>query len=603
MLFPKVEILRDKSELLTPKEFLAIDTETTGDSIKMDYTPLLDKIVLVTISDGERRQVVSPEMLPVVKGLLEDPQIPKVFHNAKYDLHVLANHGYFLKGPIWDTMVMAWLICVNDKFSLDAVAEQYLGEGKKSYAKIFSPKNPFLSDLELSFEYASRDAFLTATVFPILRDKLKSFPWILKEGKTLWDYYCEIESKFTLVLFNMERRGIKVDVQYLVELGKTLNEKISQIEEEINAAAGRPINLRSHQQLAKFLFNDLGIVSSAKTPGGKFLSTNEDVLKDLASKGYKLVDRILEHRKLSKLLSTYVTGLIEKVNLTGGRLYPTFNQTNARTGRLSASNPNTQNFPKQKDQYKIRSAFIADKDKCLIDADLSQAEVRLIAHISGDPALIKSVMQKDVYTAIGSEVFGVPPDKITKAMRERIKRLVLATNYGMSAKRLAVELTEGGIPTTSAEAENLLDRYFKVFPLLHKYIENIPYIVKQNGGKFYTLLGRHRDIMELFSSSFNTKAEGERQAVNTGPQAGVADVLRMSMISLESDQELSEYGVRMLLQIHDELLFEAPCDKVTDKVLDRIKHIMTNSLEQVGINLTVPLNVDIQKIYRWSDRK
>jgi len=603
---PKVEVVRDKSMVLKPQDYLVIDTETDGTSVKMGYTPILDRLILVSISDGKRRQIIPMELVrSCLADLLKDESLPKVFHNATYDLHVLANIGLDFAGPIFDTMVMAWLLDSNDtSASLDSLASRYLSEGKRSFGKVFDDKkNPFLSNLELSFEYASHDAWLTAKLYELLERELKNRKWIFRQGKNLYDYYLEFESPFTKVLFNMERRGIRIDLNYVNEIEAKITKRLEEIEMEVNLMAKRPINLNSPVQLSKLLFNDLGLPPVKRTNSGSY-STDVSVLETLAAQGVTIAKVLLEYRSLGTLYKTFVKGIKKRVPLTGGRLHPTFNQAGTRTGRLSGSSPNTQNFPRpDNDPFKIRKVFIASDGYALVDSDYSQAEVRLIAHLSADEALIRSITgSDDVYTAIAKDIFNVPEEEVTKRIRNIVKRLVLAVNYGMSPQTLAESLTKGGIPTTVNEAKDLLDRYFKTYRGLGDYIKFIPGVVKKNNGYFFTLLGRPRYIPEILSNSYRSRSLGERQAVNTGPQGGVADLLRVAMVLIESDEELSELGCRMLLQIHDELLFECP-EENKEKVVDRVKDIMLNCFPKVGLNLAVPMKVDISTGKTWAEAK
>ena len=603
---PKVEVVRIPESVLRPGEWIAIDTETTGESVKLGYTPMLDRVILASISDGKRRQIIPVELVCQALGpILKDPSIIKVFHNAKYDMHVLCNLGLKIEGPVVDTMVLGWLVDTNDiTASLDSLAEKYLGAGKRSFGKIFdAKKNPFLSDLELSFEYASYDAWITALLFQELRSILVERNWPLRPGKSMWDYYLEFEAPFTKVLFNMERRGVRIDMDYVDDVERKIKTRLSEIESEVNLAARKPVNLNSPAQLSDLLFNHLGCRPKKLTATGAY-STDVSVLEELAAEGVSVAKLVLEYRALSTLNKTFVQGIKKRVPLTGGRLYPTFNQSGTRTGRLSGSSPNTQNFPRpDNDPFQIRKAFLASDGHLLIDSDYSQAEVRLIAHLCGDARLVESILTSDdVYTAIAKDIFGIPKEDVTKKIRNIVKRLVLAVNYGMAPSTLAEDLTKGGIPTTPSEAEQLLGRYFSTYPLLRDYIDRIPYVVKENKGYFYTLLGRTRFIPELLSSSNRTFSLGKRQAVNTGPQGGVADLLRVAMIQIETDEDLKQMGNKMLLQIHDELLFECP-EQHVDEAMKRISSIMKDCLETVGIKLAAPMVVEIRSGKNWAEAK
>ena len=412
----------------------------------------------------------------------------------------------------------------------------------------------------------------------------------LRREPDLVKIYETIELPLTPVLVRMEERGIRVDVGLLAEMSREMGAQLASLESRIYAEAGTEFNINSPQQLGHVLFEKLNYPSAKKTKGTKAYSTSVEVLQELASHGFPVPQLILQHRELHKLKSTYVDALPQLVDRTG-RVHTSFNQAVAATGRLSSSDPNLQNIPIRTETGRvIRKAFVADAGHMLLSADYSQVELRVLAHMSGDPDLIETFRRgADIHRATASKMFGIPEDQLTTEQRRAAKTINFGVLYGMSAFRLSNELN---IPTQ--QAKDFIDAYFSRYPRIQEFLDET-LAAARTTGKVTTLFGRVRYIPEIHNKSFTVRGNAERMATNAPIQGTAADLLKLAMIAL--DARLDERVARMLLTVHDEIVIE-----VRDDRAEEVAGIVRDTMENIH-PLAVPLAVDTQWGRNWYEAK
>ncbi len=530
-----------------------------------------------------------PKALEDLGRLFADPNVPKVGHNIKYDLVLLKRHGYSLKGLACDTMVASYVLDPTRRaHGLDELAEEILGHHMISYKEVTSdlPKGKSFAwvPVEQAKTYACEDAHVTFLLYQYFWTKLR------EEG--LLDLYQRIEHPLIEVLARMEMAGIKIDIPYLEDLARQMAGELKELEERIYALAGERFNLNSSVQLGAILFEKLKLPTVKKTRKTRAYSTDTEVLEALSNQ-HELPRLVLRYRTLAKLKSTYVEALPKLVNPETGRLHTSFNQTVTATGRLSSSEPNLQNIPVRGEEgLKIRRAFVPEKGFVFLSVDYSQIDLRVLAHYSGDKTLIKAFKRgEDIHRRTAAEVFGVPPEMVTPEMRRLAKTINFGIVYGMSAYGLAKELKIG-----RREAQAFIDRYFARYPGVKKYMEEIVAKAREQGF-VTTLFGRKRPLPDINSPNRNAREFAERTAINTPIQGTAADIIKLAMITI--DQGLRERGLktRMLLQVHDELLFEVPPEE-----LEELKAFVRDSMERV-VELAVPLKVNLAVGENWAEAK
>jgi len=574
------------------KHEVSIDTEATSKS------PVIAELVGISFSSNPEKgyyiplthsYIGAPEQLPKesvlkhLRGVLEDLKIKKTGHNIKYDLIVLRNEGINLKGTAFDTMLASYLLNPNKaKHNLEDVSMDYLTFKKLSFKDIIGKGKKDFRDV--SIEDATRYSGEDAVVPLKLKDILE--PAIKKEG--LEKLFYDLEMPLIEVLADMEISGIKIDLSLMEALSKELEREIESLEKRIYFLAGEKFNINSPKQLQEILFKKLGLRTIKKTKTG--FSTDVEVLEQLALE-HELPKEILDHRTLSKLKNTYVDGLPKIVNPKTGRLHTSFNQTVTATGRLSSSEPNLQNIPIRGEWGKrIREAFIAEKGNLFLSSDYSQIELRILAHLSQDKELI-NVFKKDgdIHTKTASELFGVSAENVTAEMRRRAKTVNFGIVYGISPYGLSQEL---GI--TPEEAKQYIDTYFERHGGVKNYIETL---IKETTDTGYvsTLLHRKRAIPELKSTNKNTRQLGERLAINTPIQGSASDIIKLSMLNIWRRLKKEKLRAKMLLQVHDELLFEVP-----EEEKDRVKALVREEMES-PVELQIPLKVDIGIGKNWAE--
>ncbi|HUO58115.1 MAG TPA: DNA polymerase I [bacterium] len=569
---------------------VAVDTETTG------LDPLTVDIVGVSLAWKEKEGVFIPfnqslakeRAVKLLKPFLENPKIQKGGQNSKYDWAVFKSHGIEPQGFAFDTMLESFLLDSSYRqHNLDAIALKHFNYTKiPTAALIGSGKKQITMDkvpLEAITQYACEDVDFTLRAHNFFTPKLK------KEG--LEKLYHEVELPLVLVLEDMERKGICVDVKLLKNLSEDAGEELKKLTKKIYKEAGEEFTIASPLQLGKILFEKMQVqkVSGTRVKKTKTgYATDVDVLESL--KGVPIADMVLEYRQLSKLKNTYLDVLPEMVHPKDGRIHTSYSQAVAATGRLSSNDPNLQNIPIRSEfGRKIRGAFIPkDSKHVLISADYSQIELRVLAHITGDPNLIKTFEnEEDVHRRTASLIFGVPMDKVTPTQRNQAKTINFGVIYGMGPQRLA---RENGV--SMAEAKKFIEDYFAKYPGIEKFTTECVETAREKGF-VKTILGRKRLLPDIQSTNVGLRITAEHMAVNTPIQGSAADLIKVAMVRLHEKLQTKKMETAMLLQVHDELVFEAPRDEV-----EEAKKIITHEMEN-AMQLKVPLKVDVGVGKNW----
>ncbi len=583
----------------TDKESNKIQKSITFDSISFDVEatgkdPMTDTLVGIALCSEKGSACYVPirhlntpnipDALIILKDVFEDGNIAKIGHNLKFDILMLRQEGINVRGKLYDTMVASYLLNPNKQgHSLEDVGIEYLSHKKKSFKEVLGKHASFAEvPIDEAAQYAAEDAELAMELKEILFDRLQA------EG--LRKLYFEIEMPLIYVLTEMQYAGIKIDSGLLADLSKELDRELEVLRSRIYAIAGQSFNINSPQQLSKILFQDLGLKAGKKTKTGH--STSVEVLQQLAA-SHELPAEILNYRTLNKLKTTYTDTLPNLVNKKTGRIHTSFNQTVTATGRLSSSDPNLQNIPIRGELgTRIRQAFIAGEGSALISADYSQIELRILAHMSNDSGLIDAFNRGiDIHTRTASEIFNVSPDAVTPDLRRAAKTVNFGIIYGISPFGLSESL---GI--APKEAAGLIESYFTGHKGVREFIDKTLHEVKNNG-YVTTLLNRKREIPDINSSNANIRQQAERMAINTPIQGTAADLIKIAMIRISNQLAKRGLKTRMILQIHDELLFEVP-EKEMEEMKKLIKYEMESALE-----LSVPLVVDIRTGRNWAEAK
>ncbi len=581
------EELRALVERLRAAGRFAFDTETTSLSV------LDARLVGLSFCDEEGVAAYVPvghestleceavnlpldDVIEVIRPILEDPEIEKIGQHTKYDASVLLNHGIAVRGIAFDTMLAAYLLDPGKgRYGLDVLSIQELGHKTVSYADLVGTgKNKqeiWQVDLRRVSDYAAEDADVTFRLATRFAPRL--------EELTLQSLFEDVEMPLSDVLMEMERHGVLIDRAVFDEMAGTLGTQLEAIEAEIHEMAGHTFNIGSPKQLRVVLFEELGLPTVRRTKTGP--STDSDVLERLTPK-HPIAEKILDYRQVSKLLSTYVLALPKLAREDTGRVHTSFNQTVAATGRLSSSDPNLQNIPIRTEMgRKIREGFVAPRGWRLLSADYSQVELRVLASIAGDERLREAFRSGlDVHRHTAALVFDVDPDDVTPEMRAQAKTVNFGVIYGQGARGLAAQL---GISV--ADAEEFIEAYFDTYSLVRIFKEETLERARREG-YVTTLLGRRRFLPEINSENGQRRSYAERTAVNTVIQGTAADLIKVAMVRIAGRLEREKLKSRMILQVHDELVFEAPT-KERDVLEALVKEEMEGALE-----LEVPLVVD-----------
>ena len=550
-------------------------------------------------SDGVLHQVPINEALAVLRPLLEDPSILKIGQNLKYDCVVLARYGISVT-PLDDTLLLSYALDGGrSQHGMDALSERHLGHTCMTFEQVLqhapgakkSDKTFGQVPLDKATEYAAEDADVTLRLWMVLK------PRLVAEHMTA--VYETLERPMVRVLGGMERAGVRVDRSILSRLTSTFSQRIARLEEEIYTLAGHKFNLGSPRQLGEFLFDNLKLPGGRKTKTGQW-ETRANLLDDLAASedlpehARKLINVMLEWRQLTKLMSTYTESLPQHINPETGRIHTSYALASTTTGRLASTDPNLQNIPiRTKEGREIRTAFIAEAGNKLISADYSQIELRVLAHIADIPQLTKAFAEGlDIHAMTASEMFGVPIKDMPAEVRRRAKAINFGIIYGISAFGLAAQL---GIPRQ--EAGEYITTYFKRFPGIREYMDATKKFAHEHG-YVETIFGRRVHYPEINTRNPSMRAFLERASINAPIQGSAADIIRRAMIRMPA--ALTGAGlenVRMLLQVHDELVFEAK-DKDVAKALKTIAHVMEKASEP-AVRLKVPVHVDAKAAANW----
>jgi DNA polymerase-1 len=583
-------------ERLSQSELFAFDTETDS----LDY--MQARIVGVSFScesgaaayvplahdyPGAPDQLDCNEVLERLRPVLEDPERPKVGHHLKYDAHILENHGIRLAGIRHDTMLESYVLnSTATRHDMDSVASRYLGVSTTSYSEVAGKGAKQLTfnqvPLEQAAPYAAEDADITLRLHGAL------YPRLRDTGR-LAAIYDDMEIPLIPVLQRMERTGVRLDVAMLERQGSELAREMNVIQQSAYEAAGGPFNLGSPKQLQEILFERLGLPVVRKTPKGQ-PSTAEDVLEELTGQ-HELPGLILSHRELAKLKSTYTDKLPLQVDPGTGRVHTSYHQAVAATGRLSSSDPNLQNIPVRTPQgRRIRQAFVPEAGHILVAADYSQIELRIMAHLSGDKGLISAFRDdKDIHRATAAEVFGVDQDAVSTDQRRSAKAINFGLIYGMSAFGLARQLN-----VERSAAQEYVDLYFARYPGVRDYMDRTRAQAKDDGF-VETVFGRRLYLPDIRARNPQRRQYAERSAINAPMQGTAADIIKIAMLRASEWLENNETGVRLIMQVHDELVFEVPIDKVDD-VVPPLLECMSEAAD-----LEVPLKVDCGQGANWDE--
>jgi len=583
--------IKDLVKYLSGFDEICFDTETTG--IDANDAELVG--LSFSVKPGEGFYVFCPadqketaRRLKFFEPLFSDKKIKWIGHNIKYDMLILKWYGYELAGDIFDSMLAHFVIEPEGKNGMDALSERYLGYEPVHIEELIGKKGKGQGSMrdvepEKIKDYAAEDADITLQLRNAFLPKLKE--------KEVEKVFYEVDNPLVKVLAAMEFEGIRVDEKFLKEYSKELEKEAKTAEESVYKQAGVRFNLASPKQLGEVLFDKMQIDPKAKkTKTGQY-ATGEDVLLKLASKN-KIVDDILSFREFTKLKSTYVDALPLMINKKTGRVHTSYAQAVAVTGRLSSNNPNLQNIPVRTERGReIRKAFIPrDKDHVLVSADYSQIELRIVAAISADKNMCEAFRTgKDIHTATAAKVFGVAEKDVTKEMRYKAKSVNFGIIYGQGAFGLAENL---GISRT--EAKEIIDNYKKEFPNIQKYMDDTIHFAQENG-YVQTLMGRKRWLRDIGSANFTVRAFAERNAINSPIQGCAADMIKMAMIRIHDEFTKKEFRSKMLLQVHDELVFDAHKSE-----LEKIKPIILNCMQTaLALPNKVPTDAEIGSGINW----
>ena len=527
-------------------------------------------------------QIKKEDLVKVLSPIFRDGKISKIGHNIKYGIIMLEGESISVEGTLFDTMIASYLLNPNKpNHNLEEVALEYLSRRKKTSTEVLGKKGSFAEvPVEEAASYAADNVGLSLELREILFNRLKE--------ESLENVYIDIDMPLIYVLADMEEVGVKIDTKMLNYISKELERELDGIQRRIYFLAGEEFNINSPKQLSRVLFQSLGFQPTKKTKTG--FSTELSVLEELAE-FHELPQEVLNYRSMNKLKTTYVDALPQLVNLKTGRIHTSFNQTATATGRLSSSDPNLQNIPIRGDWgRRIRESFITEEGNILLSADYSQVELRILAHLSQDVGLLEAFSNDlDIHARTASELFGIPVDKVTPDMRRIAKTVNFGVIYGISPFGLSETLS-----ISRDDARKYIEQYFDRHPGVKRYIEETLESAK-NRGYVVTLFGRKRSIPELKNQNSTIRQQGERLAINSPIQGTAADIIKIAMIQIWKGFQDRALTAKMILQVHDELLFELPVHELRT-VEDFVREKMEKAVE-----LSVPIKVDIGYGKSWSE--
>ncbi|HPT12135.1 MAG TPA: DNA polymerase I [Bacteroidales bacterium] len=564
------------------------DTETTS------LDPMAAELVAISFcwKKGEGTMVWFPgsrkeaeTLLELLRSLFANPGIRKIGQNLKFDIQVLAGYNIDVEGELFDTMIAHYLLEPDQRHNMDTLAINYLGYKPVPIEDLIGDRGPRQKNMrdvpvDKITEYAVEDADITWQLKEVFE------PMLQKEG--LLDLAKNIEMPLIPVLARMERRGVAINEPVLARYAGELREKIIELEKDIYNLAGGEFNISSPKQLGDILFIRLKLDDNARLTKTKQFRTDEEVLQRLTGK-HAIVGKVLEYRGLKKLLSTYVESLPQLVSPVTGRIHTTYNQAVAATGRLSSTNPNLQNIPVRDEEGKeIRKAFVPASGKLFLSADYSQIELRLMACLSKDESMISDFLSgQDIHAATASKIFRVSISEVTREMRSRAKTANFGIIYGISAFGLSERLTIG-----RKEAKELIDGYFATYPGVKNYMDESIAKARENG-YVTTMFGRRRHLPDIHSRNQVVRGNAERNAINAPLQGSAADIIKIAMIKIDNRLRKEMPDAEMILQVHDELIFE-----VDPQAVEKLKSIVVDEMKNAA-SLTIPLEVDTGTGSNW----
>jgi DNA polymerase-1 len=583
-------------ERLQQAAVFAIDTETTS----LDYMSAELVGIAMSVEAGQAAYLPlahtypgAPEQLSrtvalgKLKALLESDQHAKLGHHLKYDAHIFANYDIALNGMRYDSMLESYVLnSVSTRHDMDSVAKKYLGVDTIHYEDVCGKGAKQITfdqvDIETATRYSAEDADITLRLHQTLWPRLQAEP-------KLQQVYETIEQPLVPVLLRMEHQGVLIDAGLLRQQSQQLAELMQTLVERCHAAAGQPFNVDSPKQLQEILFGKLAIPVLRKTPTGQ-PSTAEDVLEELALE-HELPRLIIEYRGMAKLKSTYTDKLPLQINARTGRVHTSYHQAVAATGRLSSTDPNLQNIPiRSAEGRRIRQAFIAAPDHVLVAADYSQIELRIMAHLSGDESLLNAFANDlDIHQATAAEVLSIPLQQVSSEQRRSAKAINFGLIYGMSAFGLAKQL---GVPR--GEAQRYIDLYFARYPGVKRYMERTRAQAHEQG-YVETVMGRRLYLPDIESRNASLRQYAERSAINAPMQGTAADIIKLAMIDVDRWLQTSKFNARLIMQVHDELVFEVP-ESLSKQLIDEVRQRMS-----AASSLSVPLKVDIGVGNNWDE--
>ena len=573
----------------------SFDTETTSldamqaDLVGLSFSTAPGRAWYVPVGHKEGAQLPLEQVLARVRPLMESEELAKCAHNANYDVTVLANHGITCHNVDFDTMIGAHLLG-KAHLGLKNLALDVLGLEMTPISQLIGTGRKQITfdqvAVESAVQYAAADADMTGR----LRESFEGPVYDQGLGRLL----SEMEMPLMPVLVTMERHGIKLDAGVLHEMSRDLSEQMHQVEMDLYSSIGHRVNINSPQQLSELLFKELGLPHTKRTKTG--YSTDANSLEGLKG-AHPVVDNILEYRQISKLKSTYVDSLPELINPRTGRIHTSYNQTGSATGRISSSDPNLQNIPIRTDAGRqVRRAFVAEDapDWVLFSADYSQIELRVLAHMSQDPELLDAFRRgEDIHSSTASLMFDVPVNQVSSEQRRIAKVLNFGVIYGLSAHGIAQQ-TE----FSRDEGANFIETYFNKYSGISGYLEDVK--AKTREAQYVeTLLGRRRYVPEINASNFNVRGAAERMAINMPIQGTAADIMKLAMIRVQRRLDAGDLRTKMLLQVHDELVFESPREEL-EAIQELVFDEMPAALEHY-VNLDVSLKVDVKWAGTWGD--
>jgi DNA polymerase I len=592
---------KDLDELiktLNEKSSIAVDTETSSlnpleaDLVGISFSYAPNKAFYIPIAHKKIKSIKKETVIKKIKPILEDPSIKKIGQNMKYDFIILKNNGIEV-GPIEDTMLLSYTLDAgNNRHNMDALSDIHLGHKTISYKELVGTGKKQLNfsdiNLEEATKYAAEDADVTLRLYNLLLDRVNK-----EKLNKIYDIF---EKPMIKLLSKLEINGIKVDDKYLRELSKKFEERLKKIEKEIYKISGKEFNIGSPKQLGEIIYNDLKIAKLKKTRKGS-LATSAKILEDLALTGHKFPNLVLEWRQISKLKSTYTDALQDHINKKTKRVHTSFLLAATNTGRLASSNPNLQNIPiKTMDGKEIRKAFIAEKNNLLISADYNQIEMRILADMADVKELKRAFKNnQDIHSLTASQVFGVPINKVNDDFRRKAKAINFGIIYGITQYGLAKQIS-----VSNQEALDFISAYFKKFPEIKEYMNSTIKACRKQG-YVTNIFGRRIHLRGINDKNFSVRSFQERAAINAPIQGSAADIIRLAMIKIDKIlEEDKKNNVKMLLQIHDELIFEC---LQKDEV--QVKKIIKDAMVSVSTSdhhmFSIPLEVSINSGNNWGE--